>query len=99
MMPKQRPIAPIQPLLRLQGDGAHFPALALLPSLDGWSDPRHGAVMMGGFDQRSATGAVAGLGDGALLAFLATGIFAGSQAEVTHELAGRIESRQVASFG
>ena len=55
--------------------------------------------MMGRFDQRSAAGAIAGLGDPALLPFLAAGIFAGRQPEVTHELVGGIESRQVAGFG
>ena len=57
------------------------------------------AVGPGAFDQGLAGVAVAGLGDAALTALPAAGIFARCEAEIAHELSGVIEAGQVAEFG
>ena len=69
----QHLIAPVQALLRLQGNGPHFLALAFLAFLHRRTDPRGDSIMMGRFHQRSSASAVARFGDPALLPFLPAG--------------------------
>ena len=52
----------------------------------------------GPFDQCPTGMGVAGLGDAALVTALATGIFRGGEAEITHELSRVLKTGQVAQF-
>jgi hypothetical protein len=57
------------------------------------------AVSPGTFAEGPARVGMAGFGDRALVAMVSRGIFCGCQAEVTHPLAGRVETGKVAQFG
>src|SRR5207247_7633981 len=72
-------IASVQALLGLPGDGTHGLALTMLPCLDGGSKPGWQAVVLGRFDEGTASGFVARFGDAALVAFVAGAVFAGNQ--------------------
>ena len=53
---------------------------------------------MGGFDQGAAASAVARLGDGALVTFVPAGVFAGGQAQETHQLARALKAIDITDF-
>jgi hypothetical protein len=57
------------------------------------------SVRPGPFDEGTARVGVTGFGDRALVAMVSRGIFGGCQAEVTHQLAGLVDTCQVAQFG
>ena len=60
-----------------------------------------GGVLIGPrrLDQCAPGRAIAGFGDGALMAMLTGGIFTGDQAEIAHQLARMAKARQIAQLG
>src|SRR6185503_17445233 len=87
--------APAQAQLRLPGDGLHGFGGALLAGVDVLADARGKAIVPGRLRQQLPGVRVARLGDAAARGLVATGLFRGHQAEVTHELARRAKALEV----
>lgn len=68
--------------------------LALLAAGEGFADLGRTSIVLTAFDEKPASMGIAAFGDGSLAAFVATGVLAGDEAEVGHELAGMLEAEQ-----
>ena len=71
----------------------------MLAALQGAADPRWAGVVVGGLDEQSARVRGAGLGDCALAALVAAGVFGCDEAEVGAERGRAEEALEVADLG
>ena len=91
--------AVVEASLGLPGDLGEGFGQAFLTFEQVWGDAGRAAVAPGRLDQGATSRAVAHFGDATLAAILAGGVFAGNQAQITHELGGMGKSVQIAQFG
>src|SRR3954452_7803460 len=73
--------------------------VAVLAALQGAADARWARVVVGGLDEQPARVHGAGLGDSALAALVAAGVFGWDQAKVGAERRRAEEALEVADFG
>ena len=97
--PGQLAIPPTYPFLGLPCRIADRLRQALLPQNLFTADTRGEPITPGGLDQHSPRRTVPCLGDAALSARVAAGMFRRDQAEIRHQLAGIGEAGHVAEFG
>jgi hypothetical protein len=96
---QQFSVARVQPMLCLPGNFLHLFAESCLAFQTDIRPAGAELIGPGGFDNDASQKRVAGLGDGAPPFSFATGVFAGNQATVSHQLSGFGEARDLSQFG
>src|SRR5262245_19189813 len=98
-LPKKHPVAIVQTVLRLPGDGLHLFAQTLLALAQGGPFRRPVAVGPGRLDHDSPQVGVAGLRDRAATHLLPARVLARYHAAVAHELIRPLEARDLPELG
>lgn len=89
----------MQTMLSFSGDLFHFLGEVGLSFQKAASEPRSELIGPGSFDHDASQMRIAGFGNAGLNSTTATGVLAGNQATVAHQLPGTGEARQLADFG
>ena len=92
-------IAMAQSLLGVLGNSSDLGWLMFLADLQGATNAGGEAVVPGRLDQHTPSVAAAGFGDCAEATFGATGVFAGYQSHIAHQLPGPGEATEIAELG